>query len=392
MNLIDQRYKIHFKTSLMAVCLTLLTAIWITVIIPTAAEAKSRTCLRLEHQLASLSSGSRTANPLKKLRYNRAIKRQKDHVKQTNRQLRRGGCLKGKARKPQRGLSCRNLKRSLKKMNANLKVLRAKRDNNSSKGGSSNSERRRVSKAMKANRCNERRSIIASNRSGVVIERSFRRRTVIDQVFGDDRRNREKRIWEQREWERQNDYREYYDDEQGYPGTYLPYGRTYRTLCVRTCDGYYFPISFSTTEQNFDRDVETCSANCPGTETELYFHSTNGEDSEDMISVYTHQPYTELATAFNFRTAVSPECGCNFTQVNYEAIAGDGSDNEAEPVEQALGIPTPTFKIDPGEDPDTLANLRGNFVPKPSKAGQSKLTKSGKRKIRVVGEAFFPGQ
>ena len=58
-------------------------------------------------------------------------------------------------------------------------------------------------------------------------------------------------------------------------------------------------------------------------------------------------------------------------------------------VEEALGIPTPTFRIDPGEDPDTLANQRGNFVPKPSKAKQAKVTKSGKRKVRVVGEAFF---
>ena len=270
----------------------------------------------------------------------------------------------------------------MKKMKVNLKKLRVQRDKYSSKGGSSSRQRRRIKNALRSNRCNELRPVNASNRSGVLIERRANRRTVIEQIFGDERR----------EWDRRNGYREYYDDEQDYPGSGPPRGGTYRTLCVRTCDGYYFPISFSTTPRNFDRDVDACSAKCPGTETELYYHSTRGEESEDMVSISSQQPYKELATAFSYRTAVTPGCGCNFKQVNYDTVAGEGNDSEVEPVEEALGIPTPTFRIDPGEDPDTLANQRGNFVPKPSKAKQAKVTKSGKRKVRVVGEAFFPGQ
>ena len=34
----------------------------------------------------------------------------------------------------------------------------------------------------------------------------------------------------------------------------LPFA-TYRTLCVRLCDGYYFPVSFSTLPNHFQRDV-----------------------------------------------------------------------------------------------------------------------------------------
>ena len=348
------------------------------------ADAKSRTCLRLERQLASLSTGRRSSNPLKLLRYNSAIRRQKSQVKEANRQLRRGGCSKPSSRNVR---SCKRLSTSLRKMNTNLKKLRIQRNKYASKGGSSNRQRRRIKNALKANRCNQLRPVVASNRNGVLVERRAGRRSIIEQIYGDERRD-----WERRNRSR---YREYYDDEGEYPGSRRPRGGTYRTLCVRTCDGYYFPISFSTTPRNFERDAEACSAKCPGTETELYHHLSKGESPEDMLSVSSEQPYKDLPTAFSYRTAVTPGCGCKFKQINYEAIAGEGNEDGNLVTQAAPKIAIPTFKIDPGEDPDTLENQRGNFVPtqiianstEPAKPG-----KSGKRKVRVVGEAFFPGQ
>ena len=35
----------------------------------------------------------------------------------------------------------------------------------------------------------------------------------------------------------------------------LPFA-TYRTICVRLCDGYYFPVSFSTLPNHFQRDAQ----------------------------------------------------------------------------------------------------------------------------------------
>src|SRR5687767_1671517 len=42
-----------------------------------------------------------------------------------------------------------------------------------------------------------------------------------------------------------------------------PAGGTYRTLCVRSCDGYYCPISYSTTREHFSADQEACQRMCP---------------------------------------------------------------------------------------------------------------------------------
>jgi hypothetical protein len=41
---------------------------------------------------------------------------------------------------------------------------------------------------------------------------------------------------------------------------------TFRTVCVRTCDGGYFPVSFATYQARFQDDERTCKALCPATE------------------------------------------------------------------------------------------------------------------------------
>lgn len=50
----------------------------------------------------------------------------------------------------------------------------------------------------------------------------------------------------------------------------LTQSSTYRTLCVRTCDGYYFPISFATTPNRFQDDERACQRACPAAEVALY--------------------------------------------------------------------------------------------------------------------------
>ena len=45
---------------------------------------------------------------------------------------------------------------------------------------------------------------------------------------------------------------------------------TYRTVCARSCDGYYFPISFATVPSRFGEDEKTCKALCPAADATLY--------------------------------------------------------------------------------------------------------------------------
>lgn len=87
------------------------------------------------------------------------------------------------------------------------------------------------------------------------------------------------------------------------------YGETFRTLCVRTCDGYYFPISFATDPSRFQDDAQACSAACPGAPAALYVHRSAGEGVEQMVSL-TGEPYTSLPAAFAYRKTYNASCTC----------------------------------------------------------------------------------
>jgi len=86
------------------------------------------------------------------------------------------------------------------------------------------------------------------------------------------------------------------------------YSGTYRTLCVRMCDGYYFPISFSTQSSGLSRDAEKCAASC-GEQARLFFHPNPGGDIETMIDL-TGRAYATLPNAFVYRSTLVQGCRC----------------------------------------------------------------------------------
>ncbi len=84
--------------------------------------------------------------------------------------------------------------------------------------------------------------------------------------------------------------------------------RTYRTVCVRLCDGFYFPISYATTTDRFDEDETKCRSTC-GTSARLYFYPNEGGEPEEMRD-RSGRPYLNLETAFLYRTKYDAACTC----------------------------------------------------------------------------------
>jgi hypothetical protein len=83
---------------------------------------------------------------------------------------------------------------------------------------------------------------------------------------------------------------------------------TYRTMCVRLCDGYYWPVSFATSRGNFARDEQACLKSC-GASVALYYYPSPGGALDEMVSLQG-QPYKSLGTAFVYRTTYDPGCKC----------------------------------------------------------------------------------
>jgi hypothetical protein len=78
-------------------------------------------------------------------------------------------------------------------------------------------------------------------------------------------------------------------------------------VCVRTCDGFFFPVSAG---GSTDRAVAEfmCKASCPGAPVKLFTRRTDGE-IEDAVGV-DRSRYRKLAGALGFRKEVSPACSC----------------------------------------------------------------------------------
>jgi hypothetical protein len=87
-----------------------------------------------------------------------------------------------------------------------------------------------------------------------------------------------------------------------------------RAYCVRTCDGFFFPMGPATSGGARDSQQASCNAMCPGAETVLYSVARQGS-IEDAVNV-RGQTYTALRTAFRFRQGVDRSCSCqaNATQ------------------------------------------------------------------------------
>ena len=86
------------------------------------------------------------------------------------------------------------------------------------------------------------------------------------------------------------------------------YGGSYRTVCVRTCDGYYWPISHSVTRDGLSTDARQCESSCAG-EAKLYYQNRHDPDPKSMVDLQG-QPYTALKTAFLYRRTLISGCGC----------------------------------------------------------------------------------
>ncbi|MCC6779932.1 MAG: DUF2865 domain-containing protein [Hyphomicrobiales bacterium] len=119
-----------------------------------------------------------------------------------------------------------------------------------------------------------------------------------------ERRLREEREVREAAWERAREY----GRERG----------TYRTVCVRLCDGFFFPISFATTPDRFAADEAECNARC-SSGARLYVYPNPGGEPEDMRDV-RGQPYTALKNAFLFRTEYVEACTCRPHPWEQEAL------------------------------------------------------------------------
>ena len=112
-----------------------------------------------------------------------------------------------------------------------------------------------------------------------------------------------------------------------------PKAETYRSLCVRLCDGFSFPISFSTVRGRFAVDAKQCEQSCP-TGSQLFVHRNPGQDVDDMVDL-DGRPYRDLPKAFLHRAQYVADCACRGNPWDEAAVARHRA--YAEAAKQTVG-------------------------------------------------------
>lgn len=351
------------------------------------AGAATRVCRQLEARLADVGSGGGGGgSPSQVRRYDRAIEAQQRQLSKARRQASRSNC--GGFFNFDGGSSACPGNALVDRMERNLQSLIRKRNQLAGGGGGGNPrrERARILAALDANGC---RDFEPDRDEEIRVARRDPGPSLFERLFGGGVRHSDR----------------YEPDEDGgsermrttiNPGEYqFLGGGSYRTLCVRTCDGYYWPISYSSSRSDFERDEQNCQTMCPGAEVRLFSHRVPEQESEAMVDGMGNA-YADLPNAFKYREASfqRPEtCTCGQTKKNFSVIAGNGA-RPIEETEAAAPIPLPSPRPEPLADPETLANRDGKFDVKVMRRLVSNATVADSdatdRKVRVVGPAYLP--
>ena len=79
-------------------------------------------------------------------------------------------------------------------------------------------------------------------------------------------------------------------------------------ICVRACDGGFFPVTYSGGKSRADSLQQVCQALCPNIEVALYSMPWGGVIDEAVSSGGV--PYASLANAHKFEQSFDPSCSC----------------------------------------------------------------------------------
>jgi hypothetical protein len=180
---------------------------------------------------------------------------------------------------------------------------------------------------------------------------------------------------------------------------------TFRTVCVRTCDGAYFPVSFATVQARFADDERTCKALCPAAEANLFAYRNPGEDINQAVSI-NGQPYTSLPNAFKYRTEFNPSCACKAAGQTW-SDALKSVDDKAQVEQQGDIIVTEESAkkmMQRAQQPKSAPNAKKGAAPAGTAASAPAAPAAdaapppaanppaagGDRPIRTVGPTFIP--
>ncbi|NEW90656.1 DUF2865 domain-containing protein [Rhodopseudomonas sp. BR0M22] len=324
-------------------------------------------CPRLEAQLASIDRGGMDQGRADQIRrFEDAANRQQAELDRVSMQAKRMGCESSGFFSLFSGQSaqCGPINNQIQQMRGNLDQMNSSLERLRSGGPGGNdreNQRRSVIQSLAQNNCGPQYAAAAQQQGGGLFNNLFNG-----------------------------------GNSSPAPGFGMPggdYGNaeggTFRTVCVRSCDGYYFPISFATVPSRFADDERTCKSLCPASEASLYAYRNPGQDMNQAVSI-NGQPYTSLPNAFRYRQSFNPSCSCKpANQTWADAMKGVDDRSAAEhgdiivTEESAKKLSAPPTQRTSAKSGGKAAPATASNQPDPGAPA------TDPSKIRTVGPKFY---
>ena len=135
-----------------------------------------------------------------------------------------------------------------------------------------------------------------------------------------------------------------------------------KAVCVRTCDGAFFPVSYSASSSRLDSLADMCRALCPNAEVTLYTYPASG-DIEQAVSI-NGAHYMDSPTALRYRKTYDSSCSCKRKGQTWAAALG--------PAEALLGQGAKTDIVVTPERAAELSRPKNDPPPPPVKGKAGK--------------------
>ncbi len=318
-------------------------------------------CQRLEGQLASINSGPAGGDPARAdqiRRYEEAAAKQQRELERVQGQAKRQGCDNSGFFSLFNGQSaqCGPINNQIQQMRANLDQITGSLQQLQGGAGASIDD-------------NQRRSVLlalAQNNCGAQYANAARSGGFLESLFGGGGGGVSAS-----------------DPNSSATGTY-------RTVCARSCDGAYFPVSFATVPSRFQDDERTCKALCPNSEVTLFTYRNPGEDIGQAVSL-NGQPYSQSPNAFKFRTQFDKTCSCRAAGQSWaDALKNVDDSNAAAQGDIIVTTESAKKMSQPPATPASKKQAAPAAASTPAPAATETSVPAGDRPIRSVGPTFNP--
>lgn len=328
-----------------------------------AVQAQSAACPQLDAMLQSLDANPAYRDAGQSAENLMALQADERNAEQA---YVRTGCQAAQDTRQPQTPQCRGIARQILSERAQISQLQQSAGTGNALAG----QRQQIMQQMARYGCVPSTSGANFNGTGEPPPRNF-----LDQLFGGPR---------------QDGYGDGSDQPPLYDTGEAPLGQqgTIRTMCVRLSDGYYWPISYSTTQDYIPQDTATCESECPNQQVQLYFYANPGQDPTQMVDA-TGDRYAALPSAFAYRKQFDPKNSCGA-----QAAAGGGAaQSDAAMVPQPIAamaatapgandVPLPRPR--PG-DPDAPTGAPEAAPVAAAAPAPTRVVRVGDKLVRLVG-------